>query len=790
MRLLRIIIVVAGLLLLLSVVGTIYLASNLDKHKGILEDSASKALGRTVEIQQGVTLNWSMTPSIALAGLQVGNPAWTGGEYLVQAERTVLVFNIRELFNRRLAVKQVRVQNADVFLESAVDGKQNWVFTNEAQKATELPIDNLSFQNTRVYYRAAEGPQHKLDIEQLELRSREEEAPVLSMNYKYQELAITASATLDQITPSYQLTDVQVEMLGDRLDVSGILGSALPNLPITAPLQQVKAVLETAGDSPVSLISNLSGTIEIGSAGLTLPLEKGVASRDISLKRTRLNLVPGKPVTLRTDLQIEKQPFQLELSGGTLAELFTGKKVWQQIKFNAHGKHENKALQVSGQLGTSSAIVAGRNLAVDLLIRHDDLEVRLGGKLARITTLEGSQLTIKAATPSLARLTPWLEMELPETDPFQLAAQLSGKQQRLHLKDIKAKIGTTDLAGEIKYALVQGGAVEIDLKSGPINLTPFFAKPTEQNDNSKEILAWEMSRNILPDINARLRFEMEGLKVAKLRFDDVILDATLDSGKINLAVSDKVNRLNVKLDLVPENSSWRLTLRNKSKLELGQLLDGEKDLTGRPVADVALDVDLSGRGRSLDAVLDSAQGHIGGVVSEGYLSEEASQYLLLGTVLSTLMDTLSKGKEVKTVSQLECAVLHFDVNNGIASSKKGLALRTDRVNVIGGGALKLSTGEIDLHFKTAQRKGLGIDILGVMDNFIRLTGTLRQPGVALNEKGFLLHGGAAWATGGLSLLYESLFTSLTAFSNPCETVLKTAGKEPKPATVPNLQDDD
>jgi hypothetical protein len=103
-------------------------------------------------------------------------------------------------------------------------------------------------------------------------------------------------------------------------------------------------------------------------------------------------------------------------------------------------------------------------------------------------------------------------------------------------------------------------------------------------------------------------------------------------------------------------------------------------------------------------------------------------------------------------------------------------LRTDSVNVLGGGYLKLRSGEIEIHFKTAYRKGLGISVLGLADNFIRLTGTLRQPRVDVNAVGFLAQGGAAWATGGLSLVYESVMRRLSAFSNPCETVLKADGQ--------------
>ncbi len=77
-----------------------------------------------------------------------------------------------------------------------------------------------------------------------------------------------------------------------------------------------------------------------------------------------------------------------------------------------------------------------------------------------------------------------------------------------------------------------------------------------------------------------------------------------------------------------------------------------------------------------------------------------------------------------------------------------------------------ATKEIERHFKTVKRKGLGISLLGV----IHITGTFRKPKAAIDPKGLLIHGGAAWATGGLSLLYDQLGKRLTSFSNPCDAV--------------------
>ena len=1039
MKTLKITFAAIALLLLLSVAGMAYLATYLERHRGLLELGASEALGREVRIEDGVSLHWSMTPSIALAGLWIGNPDWASGEYLVHAEGAVLEFDVRELFQRRLAVKQVTVQHAEVFLETARDGKQNWIFGGETSADVGLQIDKFEFENSRLHYHAPDKTDQQLDIEQLELLGLGGESLRLVTAFSYQDVAISVSAAFSQATPPLQISNLEVEVQGDQLDLSRILGAGAPTLPLAGSLQQIKARLNTSGDTLDSLLSNLSGELEIGSAQLSLTAGKAGTATDTTLHDTRLSIAPGKPAQLRTGLLYEKQPFQVELTGGTLVELFSGNKVWKTIQVKAQGQFDSKPLQITGQLGPSTAVLSGRDLDIDLVVRHDGLESRLDGRLARSAGLEGSHFNIQVSAPSLSRLTPWvgkalpeteplvfsaqfeggeqllnfkeleasvgaidltgelhlllrqgermeiaaspfvlskLELEiqgdqldlsrifgagssslpiagplrqikarlntsgdtlesllsnlsgvleigstqlsppagkagagtaitlhdtrlsitpgkpaqlrtgllyekqpfqveltggtlvelfsgnkvwktiqvkaegqfdskplqitgqlgpstavlsgrdldidlvvrhnglesrldgrlarsaglegsrfniqlsapslsrltpwvgkaLPETEPLVFSAQFEGSEQLLTFKKLEAKIAAIDLTGELHLPLVQGERIEITLKSNSLDLTPYLAKGPEETNNSETILNWELAPESLPDFDALLRVEVKRFQAGELSFDDVRLDATLHSGHLKLVMATGVESLNAKVDLKPEGSAWRLTLRNASKLDLGQLIDQGKDLDVSSQAPVALDMDLNGSGRSLAAVLASAQGQLGVVVGAGRLSEAVSEYLPLGSVLDSLLDTIAKGGKAKAESQLECAVLQLEVSDGIATSTKGLALRTDRVNVMGGGAFNLSTGEIELQFKTAQRKGLGISILGLAENFIRLTGTLRQPEVDVNLDSFVVHGGAAWATGGLSLLYDSLATRLTAFSNPCETVLKSVKK--------------
>ena len=60
--------------------------------------------------------------------------------------------------------------------------------------------------------------------------------------------------------------------------------------------------------------------------------------------------------------------------------------------------------------------------------------------------------------------------------------------------------------------------------------------------------------------------------------------------------------------------------------------------------------------------------------------------------------------------------------------------------------------------------------------FVKVKGTLSSPSVGLNKKGTLLTGGAAFATGGLSLLLKGVFDRATAEGDKCEKALEMAGQ--------------
>ena len=55
----------------------------------------------------------------------------------------------------------------------------------------------------------------------------------------------------------------------------------------------------------------------------------------------------------------------------------------------------------------------------------------------------------------------------------------------------------------------------------------------------------------------------------------------------------------------------------------------------------------------------------------------------------------------------------------------------------------------------------------IFNPFIRLSGTFAEPGVGIDEGGLLLSGGAAVATGGLTILAKAAWDRIARSNDPC-----------------------
>ncbi len=684
--------------------------------------------------------SWRKSPaSLSLSFQQADQPSAKAGRQMdlsarlgeteLKGELGLVLSGPRPRITGTLSASRVNLSDFPG-VEQAVDGRAGW-------RDLSLPRDLLGALDLDVNLKAQAVVSERLRLDGFHARVRLDDGnlQVDGLDVSLPGLRVTGQVTLDtRSEPSV----LDAELRSRRIDLPQAVQGRLPPDRLQGSLREVSARLESGGTTLGALMANIRGTLDVGSARVTLP---GQPATHVVLDRPRVSVAPGAPLALRTGLTFRENSFDIQ-----------------------------------GTLGQLSDLLAGSGVAVDLRLRQHELRAHLDGNLATLDGLAGSRFAVTVSAPSLVLLGPFFEIELPESQPFEFTGRLEAGTGSLDLKQIQLSSGGSDIQGEVRVISGSKMRVEATLESRLLDASPYLPAQGASPADALTALENELPLDLLHGLDGVLRLKASHLRLGDLGLNELRLDASLDAGHLRLNMMAGEERLLGDVELKPEETRWRLTLKHKGKLNLSSLLETVRAADEADEAPLAIDLHLSGVGRSPHELLASADGHLEMVVGEGRINKKLGTLLPLGDMLVALLNTIGSTAPDEPYTSVECAVVRLDAANGFATSAQGVALRTDTLNVLGGGAVNLSTGEIEFHFKTAQRKGLGFDVVGIADKLIYFTGTLWQPQAVVDPKGILIHGAAAWATGGLSVLYTGLANRLTAFSNPCDTVLKQSAK--------------
>lgn len=195
-------------------------------------------------------------------------------------------------------------------------------------------------------------------------------------------------------------------------------------------------------------------------------------------------------------------------------------------------------------------------------------------------------------------------------------------------------------------------------------------------------------------------------------------------------------------------------------------------------------VHLDGYGNNIRDILASANGGLLLIAGGGQLRSRRLDSVSAGLVAGLLatLNPLSKPQP----SELECAVLRFDIHDGIAHSDRGIGLQTRKVSVVGMGRVDLRTEQVDLGVRP-QPRGAIARTDNAFAGVIRITGTLRAPRAEISTQYMLQEGtalGSTLATAGLSNLAGFLHQRVVDTANACQ-----AAANPKP-TYSDTEDAD
>jgi uncharacterized protein involved in outer membrane biogenesis len=181
---------------------------------------------------------------------------------------------------------------------------------------------------------------------------------------------------------------------------------------------------------------------------------------------------------------------------------------------------------------------------------------------------------------------------------------------------------------------------------------------------------------------------------------------------------------------------------------------------------------FTGQGSTLRGLANTLNGEMLLTGTGGEL-KNLNLRLMTDSFLQQLFSTLLPVLKTDTPSlKVQCSVVGLQAKQGVVALDPGFIIRTDRVDLSARGALDLATERLTIRFDNQARRGLGISAASLVNPYVQITGTLANPFIGLDIANSALAGGAAFATGGLTILAKPLFGRFLQRKSPCDIALE------------------
>jgi uncharacterized protein involved in outer membrane biogenesis len=437
---------------------------------------------------------------------------------------------------------------------------------------------------------------------------------------------------------------------------------------------------------------------------------------------------------------------------------------------------------MEGQLGGVNALLNNVSTSVDLKLKIADVILVVEGNIAIPHEGKGLALNIELETDSLA-LSELAGSDIPEFGDLTIKAAVSDEQDRYSLKNVILKAGKTDLSGDISVSLVgKTPSINAALKSEFIDVVELSGSESEQAETEADTKKTQSTRLFsdeplalegLKQVDATITLAAETIHTASLDLTKMELDVNLKNGHLvvdPLNVSLAGSQFEGILDLNAESDMAVLKTKVQvNGFKLTKVAELKDRLSG---GNTDVFIQATGRGQSVKQLMAGLNGKAVVKVGESQIADGTLD-ILGADFVTELVNLLNPFSKEKKGTELACAVVNFNIKNGIATADKGIAIRTGKMNIVGDGSINLKTEKIDIKITPEARAGIGINMTDLV-GLVRMSGTLAQPGVAIDKTALLEAGlstSAAVASGGLTILAEGLIDRATADENPCQTAL-------------------
>lgn len=442
------------------------------------------------------------------------------------------------------------------------------------------------------------------------------------------------------------------------------------------------------------------------------------------------------------------------------------------------------------KIGIDKLVLKAKTLASPLAI---ELAGDLDGKAFELSGVTGPVSDFLAKKPWPLDIDAKAAFALPV--PVKLSGTLAQGENSYAVDDLKLGLGKSQLKGAAKVALAGKPKAVLRLNSDLVDLAEIAPASGKKDEAAKKSADGRVfPADPLPLDGLKAADADVDVKIAKLVLPNKV---ALDGIEARLLLNN--GRLETKpfaLKLGGGDVAANLVLDASAKT-LNLAVDGKQVVAGNIARDMGnsdmfsggptdIHVDLKGAGGSVRAIMAGLGGDIQIVMGKGRVNNTLINWGG-GDILTQLMSSLNPMAKKEDYTPIACGVVRFKVSDGMAVAAKGIALETDKLDIVGDGKANLKTEGLDFGIKPNVKEGLGVGV-GNLAGMVRLGGTMANPSVgvdAAEAAKTALKAGAAVASGGLSVLGGALLdkSGVTSPSGaPCQVALGNA-PAPKPETA-------
>lgn len=454
------------------------------------------------------------------------------------------------------------------------------------------------------------------------------------------------------------------------------------------------------------------------------------------------------------------------------------------LEYAMKGSVDKEKLSLSGDLTTLTSLL--NNSATNISLKSDALGTVLSidSRIEKPLIADAANIDVALTIPRLektitrlTRVLPSLKIDTHIPDlPVRLNTHLNISADDFSAKNIKLNIGKSDLTGEVDVNIKEKKPViTANLSSKLLDIDSLLPPRNKQNSVNKQKPEQEkagtgsrlFSTEPLPHLdalnsfNATIHYKLKKLTANNEKIQNISLDLVLDEGELRidpltLDLAEGTYRARLKLSQ-DVNLRLQLDLNAKAnKLSYDRLMamtGTEEYAKGYLNAEIR----LQGTGRSVSDLMAGLNGKIRITTEDGQMNKQAMQ--LLSKDLSSLIPFTDKSNKQK----IRCAVIDFNINNGVAETH-ALLIDTGIVSALGSGKIDLATEKLSLYIDPRTKRTSLMKLALIPLN---VTGSLTSPSINPDAVGSTLSTtrtattiGIAVATGGISLIAEGLTDDL------------------------------